>query len=463
MPSGVVSDYIYRPPGESQTDQRMVALVTAANSVGIPYTAICVLRFTPGAKTGYVAWLGESGGPCLAMTPVSSGAATGIVTSPAFSAAAGTEYVIDFRAIGTTISATIATAADPSTIIQSISITDSSYASGVAGFTAFSGVPNAVSRATVYSVSSTSYTVAPTSVPAGAVAGTGAYTCLRLTGSGTNWTGTPFSISGGTNASLTNQVVIGTTDAALILDTGTAAGTITISDGDTTTAVTVTAPSTTEQIVFIGDSVTAGNGLSATQKWSYLVGTVLGPAWLPSVFAVSGATVLPSANTIPWSAAISAFDGTKAANWCTVSGGLNDILTGTSSVAATYAGLVTNCQALRAAGYKLIIFTLAQDSSSGVTIEDPYGLVDSYNALIRAFRLAYICGRVNRLRTRTAALDSTEASLTRCFSRTISRIRVRRRPCCSRKRSLRPCWIAITRAHFRAFIPHSWPEPTQSL
>lgn len=61
---------------------------------------------------------------------------------------------------------------------------------------------------------------------------------LTANGSGTTWSGTPFSISsGGCGASITAQSVTNTTTASITLTAGTCTGVITLSDGSTTTPV----------------------------------------------------------------------------------------------------------------------------------------------------------------------------------------------------------------------------------
>lgn len=97
----------------------------------------------------------------------------------------------------------------------------------------------AVLRSTVYqpvgvSVSPTSETLNLTSAS------------VTLTGAGTSWTagtpGTPtFTLTnaGGTNASIVSQVVNSTTSATLVINTGTVAGNVTISDPSTSTSTTL--------------------------------------------------------------------------------------------------------------------------------------------------------------------------------------------------------------------------------
>ena len=71
-------------------------------------------------------------------------------------------------------------------------------------------------------------------------------TLIVVIGNGTAFTGTPFSVSGGTSPSITSQVVDGANTARIFLSPGTAAGTLTITDsisGSTATiAVRAAAP-----------------------------------------------------------------------------------------------------------------------------------------------------------------------------------------------------------------------------
>lgn len=126
----------------------------------------------------------------------------------------------------------------------------------------------------------------------------GATIALSIVGTSTAWTGgTVFSVSGGTGATLTGAVVVNGTQATANLYAGTATGTLTISDGTNTYAITCFAAvanevvavgyriptgsltnwrtarnNATAQIVealFMGDSTVWGSG--ATYGWPYRV------------------------------------------------------------------------------------------------------------------------------------------------------------------------------------------------
>ena len=60
---------------------------------------------------------------------------------------------------------------------------------------------------------------------------------LTLTGSGTSWSGSPFSISGGTGSSVTAQVVNSTTSAVITVTAGSSVGPLTLSDGTNTLVI----------------------------------------------------------------------------------------------------------------------------------------------------------------------------------------------------------------------------------
>lgn len=97
---------------------------------------------------------------------------------------------------------------------------------------------------------------------ANVLTGSGTVT-LTLTGSGTSWTGSPFSLSATqTGWSLASQNVISGTSATVTLNRGSGTGTITISDGSLTTNVTATITATT----------TASGNWGSTSSWD--VGSV---------------------------------------------------------------------------------------------------------------------------------------------------------------------------------------------
>lgn len=81
---------------------------------------------------------------------------------------------------------------------------------------------------------SESFTLTPSTVAQGNVL------LIRVAGTGTNFTGTPFSASGSAGSSIASQVILSPTSATFVFTAG-AVGTCTISDGTSSTPLTITA------------------------------------------------------------------------------------------------------------------------------------------------------------------------------------------------------------------------------
>lgn len=136
---------------------------------------------------------------------------------------------------------------------------------------------------------------------------------ITLTGVGTNWTGSPFTLHGGCSASITAQSVSSTTAASVTLTTGTCAGNLYITDGGTTEAIVkVMTPLTLGQPFVVNG--TSGNVIALTGfGTSWTTGTPGSPT-----FALSGcATASITAQTVT-SATAATITVTAGTTDCTV-------------------------------------------------------------------------------------------------------------------------------------------------
>ena len=125
--------------------------------------------------------------------------------------------------------------------------------------------------------SSLSFSVSPTTIYANDSIGT----TLTLTGTGTNWSGTPFSISGVSGATITSQTVNSARSATITLTTTSGTGTLAISDGvrNATNTVTVAADSFT----ISPTTIPANHSGNITLTLSGL-----GTSWSSNIFTLSG-------------------------------------------------------------------------------------------------------------------------------------------------------------------------------
>lgn len=117
--------------------------------------------------------------------------------------------------------------------------------------------------------------------------GSSGTTVVTLTGSGTSWTGSPFSLSATqTGWTIASQNVISATSATVTLNRGTGTGTITISDGGTTQNVTATNTATAatgnsntaatwdvKEVPSDGNIIAVPNGVTLTVDASLTIGT----------------------------------------------------------------------------------------------------------------------------------------------------------------------------------------------
>lgn len=162
-----------RPTAESLTDQRVTATLTSDGTD----TPLLWVRCDPVNHSGYVCWLGNGGfnagklaAGAFSPATSSSGTAVSGYYNTACPHNAGVDYVLDLSVTGTTVTATVATASNPSAILATITLTDSAYASGQQAISPLTS-PNTAKSFTSYSASTpaTTYTLgaAPASVATG--------------------------------------------------------------------------------------------------------------------------------------------------------------------------------------------------------------------------------------------------------------------------------------------------------
>ena len=92
---------------------------------------------------------------------------------------------------------------------------------------------------------------------------------ITLVGTGTTWSGTPFTISGGTGASITAQTVTDNTHASITVSAGSATGTLTVSDGTNTAPITVLAATTYGTATMINNGSGTATASSLLSQSSY--------------------------------------------------------------------------------------------------------------------------------------------------------------------------------------------------
>lgn len=223
---------------------------------------------------------------------------------------------------------------------------------GVAGFQS-----PGLSKLDLYGAGAASMAVNPGSIVAGSAPGGSAINTVVLTGTNTSWNGgtTTFTLTnaGGTNASIATQSVLSGTSAVLTIDAGTVAGTVTLGDGVITQTLSVAANAATSQVVFLGDSLMAGQGLTAAQNIAGQAFRLLGPLWKYTNLGASGHTVLAGGGQINWAGGIALFDGALLQNVAVFSGGDNDFNAG-ATPAQVYAGFKAELASYKAAGFQRV-------------------------------------------------------------------------------------------------------------
>ena len=258
--NSIAGDFLRRPVGESLTDQRadLKVVLTSSNS------PIVILRADSSVASGYIFWLGSSGGTVLAYAKITNGSLSNIDVSTSVPGTSdGTQYILSATAVGTTIACTVAAAASPGTIIASVSKTDSSFASGVQAITStFTGCE--ATEFTTFAPASSAMTVAGPNSATTIPANHSGNITLSLTGTSTSWGGgTTFTVSGVSGIAKVSQNISSTTAATVVISLPAVlpasagnTGTLSVSDGSVSGTVNVGA-------VGLAVSPTSGNQSSA--------------------------------------------------------------------------------------------------------------------------------------------------------------------------------------------------------
>ncbi|MHB1310479.1 MAG: GDSL-type esterase/lipase family protein, partial [Gemmatimonadaceae bacterium] len=317
--------------------------------------------------------------PALHIYKVVGGAVTSLVGPTTVTVVFGDSYTLDFYVDGTspTNFSLSATNVTTSTVIGTITGSDSDAAlqtAGVPGIVTWAPSASAVtinySQATTYTGTpgSGSITISPTSVVGGTTGNV-----ITVTGTGTTFSGSPFTVSGGLGPLITAQSVSSTTAGTLTINPGVQGyGTITIddaADSATATLTVTTPPLGALNIGWIGDSITAGtNGAPVTAAASTLTG--MGYTVTTTNEAVSGTTTadwLPGGSYLP--GALTAF-ATAGVTVVHIMLGTNDVRQPNNFTPAQHhSNMRAIVLALVAAGYQVVItkpiYTVPNSGSSG--------------------------------------------------------------------------------------------------
>ncbi len=247
----------------------------------------CNLRYQSGSQNNYHLDVNFSSGHATFYSRISGGF-TQIGSTQTFSPTNGHTYTVDYAenrlTSPTTLAVTITDATEMVVLVNNYTATDSTSGLQVAGgYAITAGSPGGttqtlvVTEVTTYTEDAT-FTVSPTT----AVPGTPE--TITATGSGTSWTsGTTFSVSGGSGASISGTSVnAGAHTATFTLQPAIAAGTLTISDSTDSATATETELTPTYTVT----PTTATTGVNET-----ITATGSDTSWTSgTTFSVSGGT-----------------------------------------------------------------------------------------------------------------------------------------------------------------------------
>lgn len=225
-------------------------------------------RMSTSVKTMYTLCI-DTSGTRLAMFKNVTGTAT-LLGSATPTLNTGTSYHLKLEMRGTTINGYIDG-------VLSITVTDSAIsATGKPGIWTQGALSNStgihIDNFSATNAPAATFNLSPTSIYKASTGNT-----ITLTGTGTAWSagtpGTPtFTLSGGTGASITAQVVASATSATITVSAGSATGTLTITDPSTSLTATITVTNTglaasasTVDVSSTGNSITVtGTGTAWT-------------------------------------------------------------------------------------------------------------------------------------------------------------------------------------------------------
>ncbi len=317
-------------------------------------------------QTGGDYYLCEASTTQLFIYKVISGTPTALATVALSTATVtGDAYTLDFYVSGTSPTSLSATLTNntTSTVIGTATASDSSATLQVTGTYALVIWSSNGSAQTVNYTQATTYTGSPTTAtitltPTSIVGGTTG-NVITVTGSGTTFSGTPFTLSGGLGALITAQTVSSTTAGTVTISAGVQGyGLLTVDDSadGASATLTVTTPSLGAlNIGWIGDSITYGtNGAPVTEAVAKL--TAMGYTVTSTNRGISGSSTSDwAAGGTDLTAAMSAF-ATAGVTIVHIMLGTNDVRTPNSFTPAQH---FTNMRgivlALVAAGYKVVI------------------------------------------------------------------------------------------------------------
>ncbi len=222
---------IMQTPDTAQQDARIVATFTHSAS---QHCAV-VLRRQSGGNAYYCY---TNGGTAIIAKNVSGSLTT--IGSRSYTPTTGQPITFDFSVTGTSPTTLNITTTDPNNgPLSAGPFTDSEstlQTTGAYGIVAYTDTTD-WTHVQTYTVASSSFTANPN-----VISTNGSGIVVTLTGTGTTWTGSPFSISSGpSGTSITAQNVASGTSATVTFTTGATAGTVVLSDGVTTTNITVSA------------------------------------------------------------------------------------------------------------------------------------------------------------------------------------------------------------------------------
>jgi hypothetical protein len=386
--SQVQNDFLTRPTGESTGDQTEFIYTAGGGATAAGFYNI-VVRWTHGGTLGtstfYMAeWVPAGGGP-LTIFKGGGGSVANLHGPDVYNQVAGHQYKIGLSASGSSpvvLTFTIFDiTANALVYTQQASDSTSPLTTGVCGVT-LNGTTD-ISRVQTYnSVTSPSesFTISPSSIPVNAT------TAVTLTGTGTTFTSATFSVSGN-GATIFSHSASSDTSAILNITTEGIGGTVGISDGISTTNVTVP-QLPTFNIVFVGDSRTwgtnasSGSGTVTGTVYPAITTLALGAGATGHNVGVAGQNLgVGGSSAIALYASVVAplYDSSKTYNIVVLSEGINDIRLGSSNAAAVIADTKTYAALCKATGFLFVLLPIEPGTAFSLPVS-PDPIISQVNA-----------------------------------------------------------------------------------
>lgn len=194
----------------------------------------------------------------------------------------------------------------------------------------------------------------------------GPYKAIQLSALSGTWTGSPFGVTnaGSGVATLQNQKVVTGTSGVVYIDEGNVADTLHITDGSSTTDLTLSAAAATHnQLICIGDSLTVQ--FSDGAPYPHYSLPRLGKDWSVYAYGIGGTAI----DAFPWTNAESAnpynaaaaYSGAATLAVFSIGGVYNDLAVGSPPSAATlYAKYKSHIATVKAYGanVRIIVWTV---------------------------------------------------------------------------------------------------------